>query len=121
MDMITIYHLRDDLPDRAARDVCFVRSDEDVGRVRELWNQDGYIQVAQIKTLDLERAYMLTQNGVVRDSWSQDAHDEIVPMAPNLVLNGRTYGRRSTSVGDVLLCQGQLYVVARFGFLPLGV
>jgi hypothetical protein len=67
----------------------------------------------------LEVAYRWTQN--FEDSWSikdgnPDNSDAVTIEAPLPVYAGRTYGLRSTSVGDEMEINGVRYVVASFGF-----
>ena len=87
--------------------------------------------VAKVSTsgLDLfqatEYAYRYTNN--VDGSWSmklgEDANDAVEVIAPLISHKGKTYGLRSTSVGDVMIVDdGEGFVdyfkVAGFGFEP---
>ena len=87
--------------------------------------------VAKVTTsgLDLfqatEYAYRYTNN--VDGSWSmklgEDANDDVEVLAPLIQHNGKAYGLRSTSVGDVMIVDdGEGFVdtfkVAGFGFEP---
>jgi hypothetical protein len=75
----------------------------------------------------LDIAYMRTQN--IGGSWSMgpylpggdtnvDFHGSIRRIAPLHVLEGRSYGLRSSMVGDVLVVDGDAYRVVAFGFEP---
>ena len=87
--------------------------------------------VAKVTTsgLDLfqatEYAYRYTNN--LDGSWSmkigEDANDAVEVLAPLIQHNGKAYGLRSTSVGDVMIVDdGEGFVdtfkVAGFGFEP---
>jgi len=77
------------------------------------------VEVGELEgTQALEYAYRWTQN--IMDSWSmkgeQDGNDAVTLMAPLHRENGRTYGLRSTSMGDHLLLGTTKYVVAAVGF-----
>ena len=72
-----------------------------------------------------EYAYRYTNN--VDGSWSmkigEDANDDVEVIAPLIQHNGKAYGLRSTSVGDVMkVDDGEGFVdyfkVAGFGFEP---
>ena len=66
----------------------------------------------------LEYAYRWTQN--IIDSWSQklpvDGNDAVTVMADLPVVDGKTYGLRSTSMGDQMLLGNKKYTVAMVGF-----
>ena len=72
-----------------------------------------------------EYAYRYTNN--VDGSWSmkigEDAQDNVEVIAPLIMHNGQQFGRRSTSVGDVMLVDDgegfqDYFEVAGFGFEP---
>ena len=71
----------------------------------------------------LEYAFRWTQN--LEGSWSRDDLPNNPDRNPNVIVkgnlpvhNGKTYGMRSTSVGDLMVLNGgpDTYKVARFGF-----
>lgn len=73
-------------------------------------------------TIDkLEFAYRWTQN--IMDSWSLkgpgDGNDKVTVVGELPVVDGKTYGLRSTSVGDQVLVGTEKYVVAPCGFETL--
>ena len=87
--------------------------------------------VAKVFTEDMdlfqatEFAYRYTNN--VDGSWSMkigsDANDNVQVIAPLILHEGKQYGLRSTSVGDVLLVDDgegfqDYFKVAGFGFEP---
>ena len=87
--------------------------------------------VAKVTTsgLDLfqatEYAYRYTNN--VDGSWSmkigEDANDDVEVIAPLIQHNGKAFGLRSTSVGDVMIVDDgegftDWFKVAGFGFEP---
>ena len=69
-------------------------------------------------TSALEYAYRWTQN--IMDSWSlkmeQDGNDDVTVMGELPVVDGQTYGLRSTSMGDHMLLGNTKYKVAMVGF-----
>ena len=73
----------------------------------------------------LEYAYRWTNN--IDGSWSMkigaDANDDVEVIAPLIQHNGKAYGLRSTSVGDVMIVDDgegftDTFKVAGFGFEP---
>jgi len=67
----------------------------------------------------LEYAYRWTQN--IADSWSmkmpEDGNDDVTVVADlHVDENGKTWGLRSTSMGDQMLLGNKKYRVAAFGF-----
>lgn len=72
-------------------------------------------------TTALEVAYRWSQN--IEGSWSRkfnpDKHPSMTVLAPLPVHDGKTYGHRSTSVGDRMKIGDQWYAVAGMGFKPL--
>ena len=74
-------------------------------------------------TEQLEYAYRWTQN--IMDSWSMkgaaDGNDRVTVMAElHVDESGKTWGLRSTSVGDQMLVGTTKYTVASFGFDEIG-
>ena len=78
------------------------------------------VQTKEGMTLNekLEYAYRWTQN--IMDSWSlkmpQDGNDDVTVMGELPVVDGETYGLRSTSMGDQMLLGTTKYKVAMCGF-----
>ena len=92
----------------------------------------AFVEVGERTGSDaLEYAYRLTQN--VEGSWSKgpviewegqehdngDYSEDITVMQPLHVSEGKTYGLRSTSVGDHILFGTVKYRVDSFGFSEL--
>lgn len=86
---------------------------------------EGFTDVAEVNvwhTEDvdtaLEYAYRYTNN--VDGSWSMkigsDANDDVTVLAELPVVNGRTFGLRSTSMFDRLVLNGKTYKVSMIGF-----
>ena len=69
-------------------------------------------------TSALEYAYRWTQN--IMDSWSlkmdQDGNDDVTVIGELPVVDGQTYGLRSTSMGDQMLLGTTKYKVSMVGF-----
>jgi len=97
--------------------------------------EDQPVHVASVAVADtfetaeaaLEDAYARTQN--VAGSWSRgptfedgsanrDYDWRITVIAPLPVEDGKTYGHRSTCVGDIFEVDGVRWRVAGFGFKP---
>ena len=72
-------------------------------------------------TSALEYAYRWTQN--IMDSWSlkmdQDGNDDVTVVGELPVVDGQTYGLRSTSMGDHMLLGNTKYKVSMVGFEEL--
>lgn len=93
-------------------------------RERETIGRERYILVATVDTPKhetheaLEYAYRWTQN--FQGSWSmktgEDANFRVHVMAPLPEEDGRTYGLRSSMIGDCFFADGTLYRVDPFGF-----
>lgn len=92
---------------------------------RETGNVLGFTDVAEVNvwhTEDvneaLEYAYRYTNN--IDGSWSMkigsDANDDVTVLAPLHIVEGRTYGLRSTSMFDRMVLNGKIYKVDMFGF-----
>jgi hypothetical protein len=76
----------------------------------------------------MQYAFRWTQN--LDGSWSQgedisidgylcdnlDYNEKVKVLAPLRNHLGRTYGHRSSSVGDIMIVEGESYKVASFGF-----
>lgn len=66
----------------------------------------------------LEYAYRWTQN--IMDSWSlkmqEDGNDDVTVIGELPVVDGQTYGLRSTSMGDYMLLGNTKYKVSMVGF-----
>lgn len=97
---------------------------EEIGNVNS-----GFVLVAEVDTNDLEKAWCLTQNYM--GSWSQGEfitdragfvltnvnYSPLVHVKAALTeINGRIHGLRSTSVGDMMECDGEWFAVDTIGF-----
>jgi len=83
------------------------------------------IAIAEGKTGSkaLDYAYMVTQNGYpnVDESWSLTAQElgvkgDVVLICPNEYDAGVYIGHRSTSIGDRMIIDDQVFEVASYGF-----
>lgn len=78
----------------------------------------GYRPVAQVDTDNIEAAWSLTQNAFL--SWSMGGSDIITLLADLPVVDGETYGLRSTDVGDLIMDgDGNFHLVTPVGFKPV--
>jgi len=86
---------------------------EDLADIRKHYATEGtYIYTATIEAKDLDEAYMLSNS--IQSAWFQN------PDLIDINLNGKE-GVRSTSIGDLLLDENNIYwVVAPDGFTELG-
>src|SRR3546814_18936869 len=84
---------------------------------RAALDADSYVAVAEIDSDSLDDAYMLTQNGLVSDSWSRLPPKGVTPLGGGIIRAGglaRAY--KYTEVVDVRLLNGMAYVVDPCGF-----
>lgn len=81
-----------------------------IENIQEGIEKGCYLKVAEVNTTNLDSAYELTNN--IDSPWDQ-----------NFGVTPVKNGNRSTSIGDLMLCNNELYVVDRMGFtkLPLEV
>jgi len=100
----------------------FDETDEARGHYAEALAEGLYEHVADVEGDDLDFLYAATNNGVVSDSWSRKPPEGVKPIEPSYHLgeDGTRYGRRSTSVGDLIVANGRLHAVAKLGFHDLG-
>jgi hypothetical protein len=85
--------------------------------IRALFHAGAYTLAALVQTDDLEAAYLNTQNGVRTPSWSRQPVTGVTPSFPGYhLIKGEKYGYQSTSMGDLLVQNDRLHVVAMFGF-----
>lgn len=98
-----------------------MKNTERLRLIRVLYRLNGYQKVARVNTDKINDAYQLTQNGVVVESWSSHPSPKVYRIEPSYHLHNMIrYGRRSTSVGDLLQSEnGDWFVVDRFGFIPI--
>lgn len=117
--MIAVWHLKDDVTREQRMAVTWIVSDDDLIPVVKAWKASAYEKVAEVASDDLEVAWHLTNN--IESSWSMEPDPKVTVMAPLHVINGETYGRKSSAVGDVFVQDDVAYVVAAVGMkrLPL--
>ena len=114
--MITVRFMND----FSKTELGYLEDEEQAIAIRREIADDGYTVAAIIDTSSLELAYKLMQNGVVTDSWTFDPPPGLTPISPPLTHNGRLYGNRSASMGDLFeMDDGTLFVCADFGFNKL--
>jgi hypothetical protein len=95
----------------------------------EIWHDRRFVAIVQCKTeevnIALEYAWRRTNN--IDGSWSQgeffedgeynhDYSPDVTVEAPLPVHNGRTYGLRSSMVGDIFIIGSRKFRVAAAGF-----
>jgi hypothetical protein len=83
--------------------------DENVDTAAMAWNTGGFELVAEVYgSTSLDHAYRLTNT--IDQAWWKN---------PGVAMRGDRDGCRSTSVGDIIERDGNLYVVANFGFTQI--
>jgi hypothetical protein len=116
--MVVVHHMKNELPVGMQDKVTFPGSDANlIATVRELWDGGWYEEVAQVDSSDLETAWRVTNN--VHSSWSMEPAEGVKVTKPLHVIRGRTYGLRSSMVGDVFVRDGMPHVVAACGFVAV--
>lgn len=85
---------------------------------REKMNAVALVSVPNVNLLNtneiLENAYVATQN--IEGSWSMDGYANIKLLAGLHEENGKTYGLRSSMMGDQMIVDGVVYEVDMIGF-----
>lgn len=118
--MIRVHYFSDKLDGDQRADLTFPVGEnadrQQAEAAARIWNEGHFQPVAEIATDDLNRAYQILQNGVVSPSWSKHPPVGLTPLVEPVVHNGRSYGWRSSMMGDVFEKDGEFFVVARFGF-----
>jgi hypothetical protein len=114
--MIEVWHLKDDVSAQVRLAINWI-ADDDLPEVQKIWDDGHYEKVAEVATDDREVAWILTNN--INTSWSLEPDPRVTVFAPLHVINGKTYGHKSSSVGDILVENGVRYVVAPIGYLIL--
>lgn len=105
---------RDEVDD-ATSFLPLVLPEQRLSLIRTLFERgDIYEHVASLDC-DMGEVFKLTQNDFYDNGWLKDGPDEVTPR----VTDGRD-GCRSTSVGDILIQDGEMFVVASVGFAKLG-
>ena len=102
--MILVYHAKEMNPYPSVEEVL---KTFDLGIVYEASDADNaYSHVASVNTDDMDKAYFMTNH--IHENWCDELKD-------NGLLKGNGK-HRSTSVGDVFVCQDGIYLVDRVGF-----
>jgi len=101
--MITVYHNPDFI------DLTFSKN---IG-LEVNKHLDNLKEIAQVDTDDLNEAFKLTNN--IEHDWTENDKVEVIGTQSDHY----PHGFRSTSVGDCMEHNGQLYVVAPIGFAPV--
>lgn len=105
---ITVYHANE----KISRNSSFYRKDGEIFSGEDAvieFSRGNYDLVGQVKSDDLETAYMKTNN--INSSWIEDKD---VFVAESIHEAG---GCRSTMTGDILVADdGEINIVAPFGF-----
>lgn len=89
--------------------------------IKSLLEKGLYSVAALIEGDDMEEAFEMTQNGVRSDSWSQRPPKGVIAVGGEGYheVNGKRFGYKSTSVGDIMVLNGEMHYVASFGFEKL--
>lgn len=128
-DGMIVHYVGYDIPDELRYDIMSLRGSAEECKVvvDKLKAVNGYVRVAAIEyderqSLEgnLEHAFHIMQNGVVTDSWTLSPPDGLHALVDPIKENGREYGHRSMSVGDIVEYGGSQHVVASMGFKKIG-
>jgi hypothetical protein len=111
--MIEVYHMTDDwTPDQRWQASYSVGAD---AFVQVMFVAQRYRLVAEVDTADLETAWHLTNN--IDSSWSLDWDGRVTVKVPLPVIDGKTYGLKSSEVGDIFVVDRKaVYRCAPIGF-----
>ena len=86
---------------------------------RTLLEQGGYEAVAEVEGDDPELAWALTQNGLRTPSWTLQPPEGLTPLLGPVIHEGKSYGRRSSMVGDIVRVDGADWIAVTVGFEKL--
>src|SRR3546814_458539 len=118
--VITLMHMKSDLDPDQRWNLSGFSGTPRSEVARAALDADSYVAVAEIDSDSLDDAYMLTQNGLVSDSWSRMPPKGVTPLGGGIIrAGGRELGYKSTEVGDVMLLNGKAYVVDTLGFAEI--
>lgn len=123
--MIRVWHLDVDRADAADRELrieaqtAMSVSETQALAVGALWDAGCYVIVAEVEGTDRTRAWQFTNN--IDTSWSMQPAEGVKVLAPLPVVNGKTYGLRSSMVGDIMEVDGVFYALAGFGYTKLSI
>lgn len=109
--MVTVYYLKD----KFYSEGVFAKQEQ----LRKLYADGAYEKVADVATNDLEEAWKMLQNGVVTDSWVLNPPFIVKPLVKPHLCEGKLYGWRSASMGDVFHKEDGLFYVEMIGFKRL--
>lgn len=119
---VTVWHIRMDVTveERLSVTLPFGNNKRPVAAAA-LFASGGYERVATVDTDDMERAWVLTQNGAYSPSWSRLPPKGVTPLEPSsFEVDGERLGRKSSEVGDIFEKDGAFHVVDTLGFAALG-
>jgi len=111
MSLVTIKHL----PQKALRNISCIYDDKELKEgVLSYIKNNELIRVADIELNDevqnpLEEAFRLTNS--INCPWYLNENISVSDYAKG--------GCRSTSIGDIIMVNGRIFIVASFGFLEL--
>lgn len=115
--MIAVYHIKRPADGAPTNDYLDATMGFDAHKqdqaVAAVWKAKGYELAATVYTDDLEFAWWATNN--IECSWTQSPQVQ----SGKVVVEGAPGPRRSSMVGDIFVMNGQMHIVASFGFRPL--
>ena len=115
--MIDVYHMNRDKMTSDQRWSVSSPVDSQATDAKALYDAGLYDKVATVDTTELETAWHLTNS--IHTSWSVEPDSRVTVIAPLRVSEGKTYGLKSSEMGDIFVQDGTLYVVADVGFTAL--
>jgi hypothetical protein len=139
--MIKIWHIKNEFGTSGDRDeqwnlradvMCSYANEHLIPAVKAVLNVGGaFVAVATFESplddLDaLERAWIVTQNGVISDSWSQRPPEGLTPLGETFFVRHDKrsnadvrFGRKSSDKGDIFQIDNKFYVCASIGFTEI--
>lgn len=117
--MIAVYHHNRDVPGIDLEDIrdMYSANPRLAATIRRVKQAGGYVKVAEIDVPSAAQAFVMTQNMFA--SWSMEPNHCVNVVAPLHVYNGKTYGHRSSMVGDLFEKDGVFYYADGFDFVEL--
>lgn len=105
--MITVLHLDYDAAGMSREERLQVCCDGKLEAVKHAFKQGYYRSVAEVNAEKLEEAFQYTNN--IETQWRFNPQ----------VICPAGEGKRSTSVGDILIADGIHFMVDKYGFSPV--
>lgn len=117
--MIQVYHMTGDwTSDERWAVSSFVPSEKADATALMMFVAGRYRHVASVDCDRLDDAYHLTQN--IDSSWSMEPDQTVTVQSSLHFIEGRTFGLKSSEVGDIFVHGQDIYLCAGVGFRRIG-